>query len=171
LGATILARLVNTIKNALPSTKEIETVYWTDSLTTFWIKGDKVWKQYVRHWVEEILKLTSKEEWRFCPGKLNPADLPSCGLTGKELVESKVWWNNPEFLYSTETEWPTSPVDITPDEDACIEMVKRLPNVSHSLVNANLSTADLDQIIDSSRYNNLNKSLQITAYVLRFAKN
>ena len=56
LGATILVRLVNSVKHALPSTKEIETVYWTDLLTTlFWIKNNKVWKQYVRHRVEEIL--------------------------------------------------------------------------------------------------------------------
>jgi hypothetical protein len=41
LGATILVRLVNTVKNALPFAKEIEIVYWTDSLTTlFWIKSN-----------------------------------------------------------------------------------------------------------------------------------
>ena len=34
LGVTILVRLVNSVKNALPFTKEIETVYWTNSLTT-----------------------------------------------------------------------------------------------------------------------------------------
>ena len=31
-GATILVRLVNTVKNALPFSKEIEIVYWTDFL-------------------------------------------------------------------------------------------------------------------------------------------
>jgi hypothetical protein len=63
--------------------------------------------------VEEILKLTSKEEWRFCPGKLNPADIPSRGSKEQELVESKVWWNGPKFLYNPETEWPTSPEGVT----------------------------------------------------------
>ena len=151
LGATPLVRLVNTVKNALPFAREIEIVYWTDSLTTlFWIKSNKVWKQYVRHRVEEILKLTSKEEWRFCPGKLNPADIPSRGLKGQELVESKVWWNGPEFLYNPETEWPTSPEGVTmPDKDACActEMAKEPLNISHSLVNANVdcATADLNQ--------------------------
>ena len=171
LGATILVRIVNTVKNAIPFAKEIEIVYWTDSLTTlFWIKSNKVWKQYVRHRVEEILKLTSKEEWRFCPGKLNPADIPSRGLKGQELVESKIWWNGPEFLYNPETEWPTSPEGVTmPDKDACTEMAKEPLNISHSLVNANVdcATADLNQIIDCCRYNSFGKLVRITACTAR----
>ena len=124
--------------------------------------------------MEEILKLTSKEEWRFCPGKLNPTDIPSRGLKGQELVESKVWWNGPEFLYNTETEWPTSPEGVTmPDKDACTEMAKEPLNISHSLVNANVdcATADLNQIIDCCRYNSFGKLVRITAYVLRFVRN
>ena len=174
LGATILVRLVNSVKNALPSTKEIETVYWTDSLTTlFWIKNNKVWKQYVRHRVEEILLLSSRDEWRFCPGKLNPADLPSRGLKGRDLLESKVWWNGPKFLYGAKNEWPIFPEGVTCDKEAFVEIVKEPPNVSHSLVNANrnYATTDLDQVIDCCRHNNLSKVLRITAYVLRFVKN
>jgi hypothetical protein len=124
--------------------------------------------------VEEILKLTSKEEWRFCPGKLNPTYIPSRGLKGKELVESKVWWKCPEFLYNPETEWPTSPEGVTmPDKDACTEMAKEPLNISHSLVNATVdcATADLNQIIDCCRYNSFGKLVRITAYVLRFVRN
>lgn len=82
LGANILPRLINTVKDSLPSKKQIESAYWIDSLTML---------LYIRHRVEEILKLTSKEEWRFCPGNLNPADIPFRGLKGQDLVESKVW--------------------------------------------------------------------------------
>ena len=83
-----------------------------------------MWKQYVRHRVEEILKLSSKDECIFCPGKLNPADLPSHGLKGQELLESKVCWNGTEFLYGAENEWPIFPEGVTCDKEAFVEIVK-----------------------------------------------
>lgn len=50
-----------------------------------WIKNELVWKQYVQHRVEESPKLTSKDEWRHRPGEWNSADIPSRGLSAKEL--------------------------------------------------------------------------------------
>ena len=91
LGATILARLVSTVINSL--TKKIDRmVYWVDSRTVLcWIRNEKPWKQYVRNKVDEIRQLTSKRDWRHCPGNVNPADLPSRGMTGRELVDSSIW--------------------------------------------------------------------------------
>ena len=56
---------------------EIEEIrYWSDSKTALcWIENRGEWKQFVRHRVNEILKLTDKTEWGHCPGKQNPADL------------------------------------------------------------------------------------------------
>ena len=53
--------------------------------TLCWIRNERPWKQYVQHRVDEIRKLTSKNDWRHCPGKQNPADLPSRGVNAKEL--------------------------------------------------------------------------------------
>ena len=108
LGATILARLVNTVKKSL--SENIRIFYWVDSLTVLcWIKHDKVWKQYVSNRVEEIKLLTNREDWRHCPGLVNPADIPSRGLSGSELATSKLWWNGPPFLLLPESEWPGCP--------------------------------------------------------------
>ena len=47
LGATILARLMNTVKGSLTKTKlpcELDTCYWTDSYTTLcWIRNNHHW--------------------------------------------------------------------------------------------------------------------------------
>ena len=97
LGAVILARLVTTILKSLP--QEVPVIYWTDSMTTLhWIRNHKPWKQYVSHRVVEIRRVSSQTAWRYCPGPLNPVDLPSRGISGDRLLSCDIWWNGPSFL-------------------------------------------------------------------------
>jgi len=86
LGSSILVRLMNTVQNSLP--EEIRKFYWTNSKTALcWITNEKPWKQYVNHRVTETRQLlTTKEEWRHCPGSLNPADVPSRGMSGHKIT-------------------------------------------------------------------------------------
>ena len=78
MSARILAQLVNTVKKALEAQVSLTgTRYWLDSKTAIcWIQNRGEWKQFVRHRVNEILRLSNKEEWRHCPGEENPADIP-----------------------------------------------------------------------------------------------
>lgn len=94
-----------------------------------WIKNEKPWKQYVQHHVNEIRKLTNKEDWKHCPGKDNPADIPSRGLSAKDLASCAIWFNGPEFLYLPESQWPCKSFD-TEDSSAMEEIVK---SKSHTL--------------------------------------
>jgi hypothetical protein len=125
LGALILARLVATIKESLSLPLDTETFYWVDSITTlYWIQNVKSWKQYVEHRVREIHQLSDKEQWRFCPGLQNPADLPSRGLNGEELETNTVRWNGLEFLCQSEESWPVHPTSKTVPEKAIKEIVQ-----------------------------------------------
>ena len=170
LGAVIQARLVDKFTSATGI--ETRTVHWTDSMATLcWIKNVRVWKQYVQHRVSEIHSLTSRENWRHCPGKLNPADMPSRGVSAKELADNSVWWNGPEFLYRRESEWPQ--IQSTQAEDEIIalqEAIKHPQPVTHALTTSVQAQTGLGQIMDVSRYNTLKKLLRTTACVLRFAK-
>ena len=77
-----MSKLVHTVLSVLQKEvqESIDTYYWIDSMATLcWIKNDKPWKQFVRHRVSEILKLSSRDNWYHCPGPQNPADLPSRG--------------------------------------------------------------------------------------------
>ena len=80
LGACLLNKLVDTVRTALQEEikgKHIEVFYWVDAMSTLcWIKNNKPWTQYVRHRVTEILKLSDRNQWFFCPGQVNPAVLP-----------------------------------------------------------------------------------------------
>ena len=106
LGAYLLVMLVFSVRSIFERLSfNFDTYYWVDSFTTLcWIRNNKPWRQYVQHRVNEIRRLSDKEKWRFCPGELNPAGIPSRGCAVKELVNNKSWWNGPTFL----TEDPTT---------------------------------------------------------------
>jgi len=171
LGAAILARLVDTITNTLPF--EAEKFYWVDSMVVLhWIKNERSWKQYIQNRVNEIRRLTTATSWRFCPGLNNPADNPSRGMSGNDLVASNTWWSGPEFLCQGEEAWPINSNTSQTDNDTILREVTKQPrNCVHSLATSNETnnaTLNLDEIIDISRYGYLNKLLRIIAYVLRF---
>ena len=80
LSSVLLARLLNSVEVALrPELQLQKPICFTDSrVTLYWIKGvEKDWKQFARNRVTEICKLVPPAHWNHCPGKDNPADLPS----------------------------------------------------------------------------------------------
>ena len=172
MGAYILSKLVDTVCNAfklLPF--EVDVYYWVDSFTTLcWIKNHRPWKQYVQHRVDVIRKLTDIEKWRFCPGNMNPADIPSRGCSGKDLVESELWWSGPTFLREPSNLWPETPSASAPNTTS-EELVKHTPAITHSLATAALNRTlyeNLEEIMDIERYGSKLKLLRVTAYVLKF---
>ena len=96
-----------------------------------WIKDERIWKQYVQNRVNEIRKLSSKD-WKYCPGSLNPADLPFWGLSANELLKAKIWWHGPQCLKEDNTKWPTTP-HLTESKEAYNDLAKTKPNVTHFL--------------------------------------
>ena len=80
-GTLLLARLVDSIKAALPFPRT--QCLWTDSMTALcWITNFRLWKVFVKNRTDQIRKLSCPDDWRHCPGEINPADLPTRGLTG-----------------------------------------------------------------------------------------
>ena len=139
-GANILARLASSIHRTLELSQDVEIFYWLDSKTVlYWIKNAKPWKQYVLARVKEIHECTTQDSWRHCPGVQNPADLPSGGMSAKELVNEKRWWKGPEFLYCSEGEWPQE-VEIKETKSCVNEVVKNSKEGIHSLATTNSSS-------------------------------
>ena len=90
MSARILAQLMDTIRVALQSQLKIDGVkFWLDSKTALSrIQSKGEWRQFVRHRVNEILKLTAKEDWAYCSTDENPADLGSGGVLASQLKEN-----------------------------------------------------------------------------------
>ena len=113
--------------------------------------------------------MSSKDDWRHCPGKQNPADLPKRGA--KELSTNVIWWNDPEFLYKAESEWPVSESTNAEDEVALMEIVKTPVAPVHSLVNRSATMPErIDQLVDVKRFHDVTSLLRVTALVVKAAR-
>ncbi|KAF2891210.1 hypothetical protein ILUMI_14963, partial [Ignelater luminosus] len=121
LAATVGSRLMKSILETMENNQQ-EVYFWSDStIVLTWIQRESQWATFVWNRVQEIRKITNVECWRYVPGVLNPADLPSRGCTTKQLIESK-WWEGPDWLYNSEN-WPTSEYYIN-NEDINSELKK-----------------------------------------------
>ena len=87
LGALLTARLIVYVRDVL-RLQDVVCRAWTDSTVALgWIQGEPLrWKTFVRNRVTEIQQLTQKEAWAHCPGKQNPADLLTRGVSAEELI-------------------------------------------------------------------------------------
>ena len=101
LFAFLLSKLVVSVHNSLQGqTTALDVRCYTDSqVALYWIRGkDKEWKPFVQNRVRDIRHNVCPDLWNHCPGKTNPADLPSRGLNMLELSISQLWRTGPEWL-------------------------------------------------------------------------
>lgn len=115
MAATIAVRLKASITKSL-TRKISKTTYWSDSTTVLaWIKHDMQWGTFVWNRIKEIRALSEQDEWKYVPGDLNPADLPSRGCSPTQLVQFE-WWLGPPWLYRSEEDWPIVKSDLIKEE-------------------------------------------------------
>ena len=88
-----------------------QTICFSDSTITLHriAKGADVWKQWIANRIIEILKRTSKDNWKYVDTAQNPADLASRGCNGDDLKDSEIWWSGPRFMNQDSSAWPYTP--------------------------------------------------------------
>ncbi|XP_055928663.1 uncharacterized protein LOC129959796 [Argiope bruennichi] len=104
LGALVASRLSSKVQEIIGQKKRLYCVpldrFQNSSVLD---KGShRKWKQFVKNRVLEITGLTNPNTWFHCPGKDNPSDFLSRGLSAKSLICENKWWNGPSFLLSDE---------------------------------------------------------------------
>ncbi|GFQ72688.1 integrase_H2C2 domain-containing protein [Trichonephila clavata] len=151
-----------------PSGKISTTNYfWTDStIALSWIQGPSGrWKIFVANRVKEIRSLTDKDSWHHCPGKDNPSDLLTRGISADSLINCDKWWNGPSFFHEENTV-PVSYNVLPNDESTYLEELR--PSERKTLT-VTLDNTFLNNIL--SVYNNFQKFLYVFSYIYRFINN
>ena len=170
LSALLLARLLATVTQSLEDEMQLMPPRcFTDSTVSLcWIKGtDKIWKQFVQNRVDEIRELVHPDSWSHCSGRDNPADLPSRGVSPLELSRNVLWWSGPEWLSDGNSVDDHSLPEF-PNE--CLtEMRIKDRQAVHGMLAAD-HNAGLSRVIDSKRFNTLDRLLATTTAVLKFCK-
>ena len=109
MGCLIATRIAATTAQALEIKKE-DIVYWTDSMTCLhWIHTPaKSLQAYVGNRTSQIQTCSDPSQWRHCPTKQNPADIPTRKISG-DLQGLDLWWKGPPFLKKSPEDWPKTP--------------------------------------------------------------
>ena len=169
LAALLGAQLSKYIsKAALQNFKPFQTVLWSDSqITVSWISSTEALRQqFIRHRVRLINDITSPSAWRFCPTTSNPADIIIRGVEAKAVISKQGDWNQgPTWLLRPSQEWPSNTIGEIQDTESTIDTTSIITNLTNTQENTNLLN-----VIDITRYSTLNKTLRITALVIRFIK-
>jgi hypothetical protein len=161
-GALIAFRLASTFAQVLEFHVNRIT-YWSDSTTVLqWLKSRKCRLQsFVSNRVGEILEKSDPSQWRHVPGKENPADDCTRGVSPEILTTDHRWFTGPDFLLKTENEWPIQAVlsDPSPDDPEV-----SLPTWIGTLVKD--TTQPLTEFI--KRASSLRVLKRIVGWILRF---
>ncbi|XP_063981496.1 uncharacterized protein LOC135164771 [Diachasmimorpha longicaudata] len=158
-AALLLAKLIRYVQDQL-NLSAAPTYLWTDSSVTLtWISSHPSrWKEFVRNRVALIQELTQPSHWRLVPGKENPADCASRGLTAQQLAAHKLWWTGPPWLQQDSSSWPTHVLE----RDLNVDLEEKPGQIYYGAAQQ-IAIWDL---ID--KFSSFNRLLRITAICSRF---
>ena len=158
---------MNYVLKALTTIPKSAQHFWCDSTFTLRFYLINSWKPFVRNRVEEIRAYSQPDQWHYCPGGENPADLASRGCTAKDLLASKPWVAGPEWLRQSIIKRQTSlPPPLTTPEKEAVNVEER----KGSAVTA-VSVSSKLELLALSQYSSFHRVLRITAWIFRYLRN
>lgn len=156
-------------------TVEVErTFFWSDSqIVLHWLSTAKPLKRFVGNRVEEIKRLTTNTNWKYCPTHDNPADLLTRGVNASQYIKNNnLWMTGPTWI-STPSDWPSwNQQDTSVLSTLTADVLEHRPD-EHlpSSATETKAASGLQSIIDINTFSKYKKLLRVTAYVLRFIQN
>ena len=133
---------------------------WSDSqIVLAWIKKSPLsLKQFVANRIQYIQSISHIGSWNYIRSNDNPADICSRGMALNNLLESKKWWNGPEFLSFRDYQ-------VMPTDDFNEITVPELKETIFTLT----STIQEFNLLD--KFSSLLKLLCVTSFIKRFIFN
>ena len=160
-GIVLATRLVKLCRSALQITLKKQVIWSGSECALAWVLNDKkILPVFVNNRVKRIRRCENVV-FRFVPGILNPADLPTRGLTFTES-EGSFWWSGPNFLQSPPSQWPN---DLQLSEIDIME-----PEIQPTIYQASIPTYVPPFGINCTWYNDFTGVIRITATIIRFLR-
>ena len=169
LQAAVLAvRLAKTIQNELTYSFD-DIIFWSDSqvVIQFIENESRMFQTFVANRVSEIRDSTDPSQWNHVPGRQNPADAGSRGLSVGQLMCCDLWWNGPDFLRSDSDHWPCLKAPALPPDEP--ELKKKPVTQAISFVGE--AAAAGVHLVDPARFSSWSKYRRVVAWMHRFISN
>jgi len=170
LAALICFRSAQYVKDAIePEIVVTEMCYFTDSLINLHRirAGPDRFTLWTSNRLAEILAGSTSQQWHHCPGEINPADLPTRGLTADELKASDLWWHGPPFVKKPKAEWPSTS-ELAPMTDPEERKQSHVTNAPEQMIPIAKPNWDfIKQIV--TRFEDWHKTLRLVHFILVFA--
>ncbi|GFY36932.1 integrase catalytic domain-containing protein [Trichonephila clavipes] len=115
--------------------------------------------------IEDIQKLTEPSKWHHCPGKENPADIISRGISVRELKDSELWRHGPPWLQQAEQFWPKFEKQNVSNLD--LELKNKFRDISQN----EIILENREKLLSLDKFSSYFKLLRVTAFVFRFINN
>lgn len=111
-AAALSVKVDRMLQEELPPATD-KSVFWSDSTAVLkYISNDHTrFHTYVANRTSRIREATQIFQWRYIDTKRNPADDCSRGVSVEKFMRNPRWICGPEFLWSSEEEWPNESVD------------------------------------------------------------
>ena len=177
-AAVLWLRLTEDVSKTL-NIQMSDVTFWSDSMNVlWWVRNhSRNFKPFISNRIGEIQTNSKPEQWRYIPTELNSADYVTRGLTADEFLNKDTWLNGPDFLQSSEDQWPENKVEKLQASDNEERKIKNNRHVwlvasEVQLVGQN-STHVSDSVnrLDVKRYSDWNHMVRIYAWVYRFIEN
>ncbi|XP_032225977.2 uncharacterized protein LOC116608996 [Nematostella vectensis] len=140
-----------------------QRLYYTDSeIVLGYLNNDaRRFHVYVGNRVQHIRDQSEPEQWYHVPGKENPADEASRGMTAAQLIENKRWFSGPQFLYENPTPSNQKPSSQLDPDDA--ELRKEVSVLS-------TSTTMHTQYLDTKHFSHSSSLLRLKHAIVRIQR-
>ncbi|GFT42217.1 integrase catalytic domain-containing protein [Trichonephila clavipes] len=115
---------------------------------------------FAKNRITKILNLTSTDEWHHIPGKLNPADGATRGLSSQQLMNADYWWKGPDWINNDLKEELASAKILTTYTVEADSVLNSIPLV--------VKSNPLEPI---SKFSNFTKLIRVIALCKRFINN
>lgn len=112
-AAVLLSKLMKSVIKSVENRMKFQKIFaFSDATIPLgWICSPESssWTSFVNSRISTIRGNVDPKYWYHVSGTENPADCLSRGLTPKELLEHKMWFHGPSWIYEVEEKWPISP--------------------------------------------------------------